>query len=174
MPKPLGTYALINTTTLATTTTTVTFSDIPQTYTDLVIVSNFARVTSNGQNLGMRINGDTGSNYSTTYLEGNGSSGGCGKNSNDNYGRVGAVGGGFALSTSDLPMVALHIIDYTNTATNKTTLSRYGQSGTITGISFVLWRSTAAINSISLSTFNTGQFGSGSTFKLYGITAGNQ
>ena len=39
MAAKTGTYSLIASTTLASATGTVTFSSVPQTYTDLIVVS---------------------------------------------------------------------------------------------------------------------------------------
>lgn len=163
------TYEPIATQTLGSTTTDVTLSSISSSYTDLILICNFSRVTANGQNLSLRVNSDTGSNYSNTYIEGDGSTAYSGRNSNQTSARIGAVGGGFTLSTTDLISVIINFNDYSNTTTNKTIISRYNQAGANTGSAVALWRSTSAISSITLSTFNTGQFGSGSTFTLYGI-----
>jgi len=55
MPK---TYEPIATTTLGSNQTTITFSSIPSTYTDLVIVSNMGTTTASYPFI--RFNGDTG------------------------------------------------------------------------------------------------------------------
>jgi len=51
----------------------VTFNNIPQGYTDLVIVVS-GSCASNDTSIGLLFNGDTGSSYSRTNLQGNGSS----------------------------------------------------------------------------------------------------
>jgi hypothetical protein len=67
-----------------------------------------------------------------------------------------------------------NIQDYSNTTTYKTALSRYNNVpyGALDGI-VNLWRSTSAINTIQLYLDRSEYFLIGSTFKLYGIQAGN-
>ena len=168
-----STYTPLATTTLGSTQSTITFSSIPSTYTDLIIIGSWFRVTTSGNNLGMRLNSDTGTNYSNTNLEGNGSSAGSGRNSNDTYARIGAIQNGYtASSTESLPII-IHLNNYSNTTTYKSILSRYNQASSVSGAAVALWRSTSAITTIDLAAFSpgTGQFGSGSTFTLYGIAS---
>ena len=68
------TYDPIATTTISgSSTNTYTFSSIPSTYTDLVLAfANFQGTTN--YSFALRFNGDSGSNYSYTVLEGNGTS----------------------------------------------------------------------------------------------------
>ena len=51
----------------------ITFSNIPQTYTDLVILCSTRLASSGIEALDMRFNGNTGSNYNWRYIQGNGS-----------------------------------------------------------------------------------------------------
>jgi hypothetical protein len=69
-----NTYTLISATTLSSTSTSVVFSSIPQTYTDLVLRASI-RSDSSGTTVHdfvYRINGLTTSVYSKTQLTGNG------------------------------------------------------------------------------------------------------
>ena len=72
MPK---TYEPIATTTVATTGNTVTFSSIPATYTDLILVSSARRGIngSGGAGLLCQFNSDSASNYSYSFGSGDGS-----------------------------------------------------------------------------------------------------
>jgi len=85
-----ATYEPIATTTL-TGGTSYTFTSIPATYTDLVLVVN-AATASGSSNLAMQFNADTGSNYSFTRIFGNGSSASSSRAANvtDNY--IGDIG----------------------------------------------------------------------------------
>ena len=70
MPLP-STMTPIATNTLVSATNSITFSSIPQGYTDLILIhSNISGTT---QQLRLTFNGDSGSNYSTTELYGTGS-----------------------------------------------------------------------------------------------------
>jgi hypothetical protein len=175
MAAKTGTYTLINSTTLSTSTSTVTFSSIPATYTDLVLVVS-GRSTAPGaiqDGLAIRVNSDTGSNYSATYLRGDGTSALSGRNTNDTYYRLAANamnGAGAAAGTFSATVV--QFLDYSNNTTFKTLISRAGVAGGGTDAVVALWRNTSVINSVSCIGY-AGNLDTGSTFKLYGIEAGN-
>jgi hypothetical protein len=69
----------------------------------------------------------------------------------------------------------IHIMNYANTTTNKTVISRANGTGSnsYVGISVGLWRSTAAITSINISPYNNQGIASDGTFNLYGILGAN-
>lgn len=164
-----STYEPIATTTLGSTTTTVTFDSISGIYTDLILQGIFARVTTGGQGCGVRFNGDSGTNYSFTALWGSGTAAGSNRGSNNS--NMALMSYDLSSSTTDLIPVNIHILNYSNTTTYKTALCRYGQSGAFAASNVGLWRSTSAVTKIEISSFAAGQFGSGSTFTLYGIKA---
>lgn len=161
MPK---TYTPIATQTLTTSAASVTFSSIPGTYTDLVVVVDALNTFGNNYWLYMRAgNGsiDTGNNYSGTYLYGTGSA------------AVSARGtsGPSIIGVIDSANFKGHIVqvmNYANTTTYKTWLSR-GNANAYTGAWVNLWRSTAAVNTIEFSIEAGKSFAVGSTFTLYGI-----
>ena len=68
-----STYTKIASTTLGTAAASYTFNSIPSTYTDLVLVANIQQVT-NGEDVAIQFNTDTGTNYSRIYVCGSGSS----------------------------------------------------------------------------------------------------
>jgi hypothetical protein len=71
---PAGnTYEAIATQTLGSAAASVTFSSIPSTYTDLVLVCNFETSSNAIAGVYIQFNGDTSTNYSSTNLIGNGS-----------------------------------------------------------------------------------------------------
>jgi hypothetical protein len=159
------TYEKIDTTTLGTTSNSVTFSSIPGTYTDLVIVGA-STISASAPSTIIRFNGDTASNYSYTYLTGNGSSATSTRASNQTEILTTYNG---AVSQSPNTNI-IQIQNYANTATYKTVLSRANQTQYGTDAIVGLWRSTAAITSITLIIGGTG-FAAGSTLSLYGIKA---
>jgi hypothetical protein len=162
---PTNTYVALARTTGDGSTATITFSSIPSTYTDLIIVANVTN--SNGSDsLSLRFNGDTGSNYSYTVLGNNGSTPESYRSSNNTYMQV-----GMELDTAPCPNI-IHVMNYANTTTNKTVISRSGQGDTRTRANVGLWRSTSAITSITLrNPSGAGAYSTGSTFSLYGIQA---
>ena len=163
------TYDRIATTTLGTATSSVTFSSIPATYTDLVLIVNAAGASSD--DLRYRFNGDTGTNYSSTIVYGTGSSAGSYRTSNatsclaDYYGSVGTTLGN--------SMQTIQIMNYSNSTTYKTSIARGNRADSGTDATVSLWRSNNQITSITLGIGNTYSinFSVGSTFTLYGILA---
>lgn len=160
-----NTYVALQTQTLASAASSVTFSSIPQGYTDLIIVA--AGLGSGNTGVGMQFNGDTTSTYSATFLEGNGSSASSERQSNTNYIRVAWNALWDASTQSNLEIA---VQNYSNTTTYKTSINRANNSGRVTGATVGLWRSTAAITSIKLETVSA-NFAAGSTFTIYGIAS---
>jgi hypothetical protein len=165
-----NTYTQIASTTLGSASASVTFSSIPATYTDLVIV---VQTSSSATNVDLRIqfNSDTATNYSDTHLVGT-SSASSSRNTNLTALAVDNTGtGGSPSATPDI-LYLINVFNYANTTTFKTSLFRYNSiTGTVVEAGVGLWRATpAAINTIKLF-FTTGNLVSGSTFNLYGITA---
>lgn len=163
------TYTPIATTTITTAASSYTFSSIPSTYTDLVLVSNVRSTRSaTDSSLYVRVNSDTGTNYSTTTLKGNGSTAQSDKFNNISYAYV-TLNVNAALSTpSTFTPVLINFMNYSNTTTNKTILSRESFAGGEVAAIVSLWRSTAAISSIQLID-GVANIEVGSTFTLYGI-----
>lgn len=166
---PAGsTYSTIATYTATGNIADYTFSSIPGTYTDLIITGS-GITCSLTQTMYMRVNGDTGSNYSFTYINGNGTSVSGGASSNTAAGLqlgLSLVG----MSSTNPAMFNAFINNYANTNTFKACCSRAGLSNAETESSVSMWRSTSAITSLTLRP-SSGNWQSGTTFTLYGITA---
>lgn len=155
-----ATYEPIATTTLGSAQSSVTFSSISGSYTDLVLISNWT--LSTGQNLLMRFNSDSGTNYSETDLGGNGSAASSTRDTNRTDVRVGYY-------NTNRTIHRVNIMNYANSTTYKTALIRWDSDEYVYS-RVALWRNTSAITSISL-TAGSGNIQSGSTFTLYGIKA---
>lgn len=161
-----ATYDCIATTTLSTTTSTVTFSSISSSFTDLLLVFS-GTSTSSFTFLIARFNNDTGTNYSYTLLQGDGSSASSTRGSNTASPYVGLVNTG----TGAVGVYKLQVMNYANTTTYKTLITNGGIASNRVQAGVMLWRSTAAINRIDLFPDGGDSFASGSTFSLYGIKA---
>jgi hypothetical protein len=156
-----ATYEKIATTTLGSSAATIDFNSISSAYTDLRLT---LVTTKAGYGL-LNINGDTGTNYSYTWIDGSGSAAASGRATNDNY---------FYLSQRPFSTTIPHFItfDFFSYAgsTFKTCLTTYSQdengSGYV-GNQVGLWRSTSAISSLSLS--GGTNYLIGTTATLYGI-----
>lgn len=169
MAAKTGTYTLISSTTLGSNTGTVTFSSIPATYTDLILVVNSG--ATQAVDVIMRFNNDSTSLYSYTILYGNGTSAASDRRSATTqiY-----LNWGSSLPTSISDNMIVSVQDYANSTTYKTSIARHNNAAGSADEIVGLWRNTSAINRIDLiNAGSAGVFLSGSTFKLYGIEAGN-
>lgn len=159
------TYEAIATQTLASTSTQITFSSIPSTFTDLILVSSVIPTSSGSSYINLQFNSDTGNNYSRTYLNGSGSAATSGRNT----GEAGAYIYGNAITASPSTFIT-QIQNYSNATTKKTLLTRTNDSAAYVAAFVNLWNITNAINRIDINCV-VSSFASGSTFTLYGIKA---
>lgn len=168
-----ATYEPIATTTLSSASSSVIFGStgiggaIPSTYTDLIIVANGTTASNSGW--GLRFNLDADTYYSTTYIEGSGTSAVSEKYPSSTILRI--AWNSLWNSTTPSSNIA-HIQNYANTSTFKTVLFRSNSSSYVEeGIG--TWRRASAINSIEITTATAGgaNFSIGTTFTLYGIKA---
>jgi hypothetical protein len=158
MPTP--TYIALATTTLGSAASSVTFSSIPATYKDLVLIVN-ARNSSVDAGIRVRFNSDAASNYSFVTMRGNGSTATSSSSTTDFVPGVDAF-------TAQGSMGVYQIMDYSATDKHKTVLVRGGYAADDTKAAAVRWANTSAITSIGF-TMASGNFTSGSTFSLYGV-----
>jgi hypothetical protein len=165
-----ATYEPIATNTLVSATGSVTFSSIPGTYTDLVLISNIKSNNTNNSSLLFEINGsNSGSLYSGTMIYGTGSVYGSNRVVNQDFGYI-MRNGGLSVSGTVIQPFITYINNYTNTAKYRTVLSRNNVADTNVGADSALWRSTAAVTSFRIFA-GTNDFAVGSSFTLYGIAA---
>jgi len=161
---PAGsTYTPIATTTLGSAQSSVTFNSFSG-YTDLVLVAN--TTAAGNQNILLRFNSDSGTNYSYTRMTGAASATSNRESSIDAinlYNSSASLNGVMATTI-------IQVMNYANTTTNKTVLSRGNGGANEVNAQVGLWRNTAAITSLTLSIFTT-NFSTGSTFTLYGIAS---
>lgn len=161
MPK---TYEPISTQTLSSAQSSVTFTSIPQTYTDLILVSN--PINSGVTAVNIYFNSDTGTNYSCTRVYGGG-----GLASSDRFSNTALSLGGWGTDADTFPYVFIsYIMNYSNTTTYKTMLTRPNEMNAgYVGLISTLWRNTNAITTVSFN--GNANFSIGSTFTLFGIKA---
>ena len=168
-----NTYVALATQTLGSAAASVTFSSISGAYTDLVLVIDcIGTYTSTPYEIiSTRFNGDTASNYSQTFLYGNGTSAGSSRGSSGTSIYAGDISNQ-ASSNLGPSTVIWQVNNYANSTTYKTLLARTNNAPASGFVEAVvgLWRSTSAITSITAITTNA-NFAIGSTFSLYGILA---
>jgi hypothetical protein len=161
MPTP--TYDLIASNVLGSSAASVTFSSIPATYRDLVLVVTGVSSTAANRVVNAQFNSDTGSNYSTVRMYGDGTTAPSDTTTTTSItvALLGATSPAMGISS---------ILDYSVTDKHKTVLSRGDNSASMTFARASRWANTAAINTISLFP-NNGDFVSGASFYLYGIVS---
>jgi hypothetical protein len=162
---PEMTYKPIATTTFAEPSQTVTFSSIPSTYRDLIVVvaSDGTAITQSGVPI-MRFNSDSATNYREIWMQAALSSFQSGSSTNSTSVQYG---------TNTFLHSIIQIMDYSVTDKNKVVLSKVTESINNVGLVQMKasrWGSNSAITTISFST-NAGDYPSGTTFSLYGVIA---
>ena len=158
--------------TVSTSAASYTFSSIPSTYTDLILVGNLRSTKNTGTSdtLFLRFNGDSSSGfYSSTRLFGNGSSATSSRQTDQNEIAVPEISADGDTAGIFAPTL-IQIMNYSNSTTYKTALNRTNTANVLVGAIVGLWRNTSAINSITVLPAG-GNFKAGSTLTLYGIAA---
>lgn len=155
-----ATYEPIAAHTVSGTTNRVTFSNLPATFKDVVIVFD-GKMAVNTAYIDFEFNSDTtDSNYPYILAQGNGSSTYTEALTNNNNGPfINNSAAGFTLN----------LLDYSSTSHHKTGLWRSDTPGTMTQMGALRWASNNAINSIAFYDSSGEAFASGCKFAIYGI-----
>lgn len=159
MARP--TYVPISSTTVATDATEVVLNNFSG-YSDLFLVVSTQSSTGSSAVMGARFNGDTGSNYSTTYTYNTSTTAPSGKEAN-----------GTGLSAGDIPATGsvwgishYYVTNYSGSSNYKNILMRHNAGVGVVVLSLGLWRNTSPVTSI---TFYGANIKAGSVFTVYGI-----
>ena len=171
----MSTYILISSQVLGSSTASVTFSSIPQTYKDLVLRVS-ARTDYAGPNelLIMTFNGTGGTSYSNTTLIGNGSTVVSNRTSSAAYVRNGYIDGSTA-TTNTFANTEIYIPSYTASQNKPISNFSVAENNSATAADAYINANaslatiTSAITSITFASINTSNFVLGSSFYLYGI-----
>ena len=154
----------------------VTFSSIPSTYQHLQVrwIWRTTAAATTTAAAGVRLNGDSGTNYATRRMVGDGSSASMQSTTFETY-----AGGPLSIAASNAPsdtftVGILDIHDYASTTKNKTLQFRWGHDFNNTSgavfLSSSLWINTNAVTSLTLLMANSANsIATNSTFALYGI-----
>ena len=167
------TYEPIASTTLSSTVSDFTFTSIPGTYTDLILVLALSEASGNVRGGVIQVgNGsvDTGTNYSGTYLHGSGSAASSARLSSQSNLRIGRY-----MNVNGRLLVTAHFMSYANTNVFKTVLCSLANQADSSDPSVArevgLWRSTSAITDIKVFCGSPATLASGSVLSLYGVKA---
>jgi hypothetical protein len=163
MPTP--TYTPLANVTLASATSSLSFSSIPATYRDLILIGNVQAQSDSFLQYRLRVNGDTGANYNNVRME---NSGGSTLSSADSNATEMTF---FSTSTSGVfSAMITNFMDYSATNKHKTLIARSSGPQNTVGAQASRWANTAVITSITILT-PSGQFTVGSSWSLYGVIA---
>jgi hypothetical protein len=159
----------IQTYTLGSTTASVTFSNIPQNYTDLKLVVSFRGTTAQVYDITvLRFNGLS-TNLSSRSIEGNGSAAATFTNTHIYLG----AGNGASSTANTFSNIEAYIPNYTSGNQKTVSIDAVGETNGTTiymQLTTGLWTGTDAITSVEI--VPTGSFVANSTFTLYGISNG--
>jgi hypothetical protein len=167
-----ATYEFITKQTLGAEAATVTFSNIPQTFTDLLIVSSArsARTVNLADNLNLRFNGDAGGNYSFRYLEGNGSA--ASSTSGSSAAQMLACYTPTAAATaSTFGVASIYVANYAGSTAKAVSCDSVTENNGTTAFIVAtagLWSGTVPVTSVTLLS-QVANFVAGSSFFVYGI-----
>ena len=169
------TYEPIASQNITSDTALVTFSSIPATFDDLVLIYSTTEASPTHRGMQMQLNQDTGTNYSGTVFGSNVANGST------------VVSGRYSNNSTALPgryqdidgrqIGIMHFMSYSNTNVFKTVLNSCmnleDPTNNNKGVwrEVMLWRSTSAVNRIDLIAPSSTRFSNLSTFSLYGIKA---
>jgi hypothetical protein len=168
----LGAMFPLQVVTVGAATSTITFTNIPNTYTHLQL-RIFARSerANNVDAVNVRFNSDTGFNYSEHWLYGDGSSAlvyGSGGAASVQVARI----AGDTAGANTFGAIIVDVLDYANTNKFKTVRALggtdnngNGQVNLVTG----LWRNTNAVTSVTLTPGTSTNWKQYSQIALYGL-----
>ena len=150
----------------------VTFTNIPNTYTHLQI-RGIARTTEavSANILNIRLNSDSGSNYGTHILYGDGASAGAVGTASLSY-IYGSQIPGASATASIFAGTVIDILDYANTNKNTTVRSLGGNDRNGAGdirLTSGVWLNTAAVTTVTITAAGGNNLAQYSQFALYGV-----
>ena len=145
---------------------TITFSSIPSTYTDLCVMASL-RASVDGDGMTMRFNGST-SGYSVKQIYGTGSSAASNTPSQTDFATVGYT---TTVTSNTFGNMSIYIPNYAgsnNKSISADSVQEANQTQAYSNLVAGLWSNSAAITSLVLGT-QSGSWNQYSTATLYGI-----
>jgi len=165
--SPEGAYDALATVTLSAATASITFSGIPSGYKHLQV--RFIAAGTGTPALYMRINSDSGANYTRHRLQGNGSS--ASADGTTALNQVSIFGSPGLLTSPTFNAGVIDLLDYQNTNKNKTVRLLAGVDNNGSGnieLTSSLWSNTSAISTLYFEA-SSGNLSQYSQFALFGV-----
>jgi hypothetical protein len=170
-----GAFDLLETTTLTTSASSVTFSGLGA-YSDykhlqVRVIAGIDNTSTSLLDSALQFNGDTGSNYSHHFLFGNGSAVSSSALTSQVRILLGNSAAGDSPTSSLYAATVLDILDFSSNSKNTTTRAFSGGVSSEKDVRLTsgLWQDTNPITSVLLSATAVGGYASGSRFSLYGV-----
>lgn len=145
----------------------IDFTSIPSTYTDLVVLTSFRCTTTASNGATVKFNGSS-SSYSEIYLVGTGSGTLTGTQTIISQRMVDS-----ASTSNTFTNTSLYIPNYagsSNKSTSTDSVAENNSSSALMNLNAGLWSNTSAINQVSFTPTSGGNFAQYSTAVLYGIS----
>ena len=173
VPPVTSSYESIQTVTLGSSQSTITFSSIPSTYKHLQLRATARDGGGANDTSSYKIvfNSDTSSTYTRHFIFGTGAAASAGFNQTTGFAFTGSIAQN-GMTANTFGATVIDILDYQNTNKYKTLRNLAGTDANGSGsliFSSSLWQSTSAINSISLTSFSGSNFLTNTKVALYGI-----
>ena len=171
-----GAYELISTTTLTGTSASIVFSSLTQSYKHLHLrITMRGDVAATQTPFYLRLNSDSGTNYSRHWLRSDGSSTLSANAGNGESAIWQNYTLGASSTSSAFTSAIIDILDYSSNNKNttvRTVIGSHGGSGGHTAVSLSSggWYNTAAVTNLNMY-LASGNFIAGSRFSLYGVKA---
>lgn len=167
-----GAFDLLETTTLASSAASVTFSSIDQSYKHLQLrfVARTNTTGFTGTDVFMEFNSSTSGYYKRHSLIGNGSAVSSNGDSTSTHSHAGYILTDYQ-PANIFGTSVIDVLDYSSSSKNTTIrgLNGYAQSGNnFLQLFSSLWNNTSAVTSVKLDAIQ-GDFVAGSRFSLYGV-----
>jgi hypothetical protein len=174
---PAGAYDSIATYTVptASTTTTITFNNIPSTYAHLQVRVWGYNDSGSDRSLEYKFNNDASAIYANHYLLGSGATVTAGAATAANYCYsfdAASRQRGFNGDSTKASVFIIDVLDYTNTNKYKTVRALGGWDGNGTGyigLASNLWQSTAAISRLDFTMPYASSYSANTIISLYGV-----
>ena len=164
-----NTYQLIEAQTLGSAAASVTFSSIPNTYTDLKLVYSARSSSTSGTSelLAISFNGTT-TNYNRLLIEGNGSSAASYSGALRSFGGI-PTSNATASTFGNGELYIPNYLSSNNKSYSGDSVSENNATSAVQNLDANIWNNTSAITSIAITTYNSNNLVQYSTFYLYGI-----
>lgn len=157
-------WELIDSNTLSSSASSVTFSGIPGTYRDIIAVIEISNSTASNAQVYCRLNSDSGTNYSIVVANGYGTGYASATETSVQQLNIGKY---VAVNNGEYNLTTAQFLDYSATDKHKSVLSRSDAPDVGTSMIAGRWASTSAITSIEIYP-SGGEFTTGS-FYLWGL-----